>query len=69
LGVIKHCVLQESILGPLLLLHYVNDLLITVNVKSKIILFADVTNIILIKISKIEYFKYDITIEFEHLNK
>ena len=69
MGVIKHCVLQESILGPLLLLHYVNDLLITVNVKSKIILFADVTNIILIKISKIEYFKYDITIEFEHLNK
>jgi len=69
LGVIKHCFLQESILGPLLFLHYVNNLLKTINVKSKIVLFADDTNIIFTKISKIEYFKYDITIEFEHLNK
>jgi hypothetical protein len=44
LGEISHGVPQGSILGPLLLLHYINDLTQITNDKSKIVLFADDTS-------------------------
>jgi hypothetical protein len=45
-GKVEHGVPQVSIVGPLFFLLYVNDLLMIISNKSKTILFADDTSVI-----------------------
>jgi hypothetical protein len=55
----KHVVLQGSILGSLLFILYINDLPNIINSKSKTVLFADNTSVI-VKNSNTTDFKTDI---------
>jgi hypothetical protein len=53
-GLIRHGDSQESILGPLLFLLYINDLPKSINNNAKIVLFADDTSIIVNSPNQIE---------------
>ena len=66
-GVIKYGIPQGSILGPFLFLLHVNHLTKTINGKSKTILFADDTSVIITS-SNFEDFKKRITTELASLN-
>jgi hypothetical protein len=66
-GGIKHRVPQGSILGPLPFLLQINDLPTVINNRSKPILFADDTSIIISNPNPIN-FKKDIINIFEQMN-
>ena len=65
---IKHGVLQGSILGPLLLLFYINDLPKAINNKSVPILFADDTSILITSPNK-NHLQIKITAAFDFINE
>jgi hypothetical protein len=66
-GTINNGVPQGSILGPLLFLIYMNDLPNIIINKSKLVLFADDTSIIITNSSPVDY-KNHITEVFENIN-
>jgi hypothetical protein len=65
---IRHGIPQGTILGPLLFLLYINDLPSFIMNKSKPILFADDTSIIVTNSSRTDFIS-DIMTVFEQLNK
>jgi hypothetical protein len=65
---IKHGVPQDSILGPLLFLLYINDLPKIINNKSLLILFSDDTSILFTS-SKLSNYNKDIHTVFKLINK
>jgi hypothetical protein len=67
-GKIRHGVPQGSILGPLFFRLYINDLLNFVKDKSKPILFADDTSLIVTNSNPTDFLS-DIMTVFEYLNK
>jgi glutathionyl-hydroquinone reductase len=67
-GKIRHGIQQGSLLGPLLFLLYINDLPSYIRNKSKPILFADDTSIIVANSSPKDFIR-DIMAVFEQLNK
>jgi hypothetical protein len=67
-GEIKHGVLQESILGPLLLLFYINNLLKTINDNAEIVLFADDTSVIITSLNPINL-KSSVNKVFQEIDK
>jgi glutathionyl-hydroquinone reductase len=67
-GKIRHGITQGSILGPLLFLLYINDLPGFIRNKSKPVLYADDTSIIVTNSSPTDFIS-DIMTVFEQLNK
>jgi hypothetical protein len=67
-GKIRHGIRQGSILGRLLLFLYINDLPHVVKNKSKPILFADNTSIIVTNPNPTDFIS-DITTVFKYVNK
>jgi hypothetical protein len=66
-GKIKHGVLHGSVLGPLLIVLYINDLPKVISHTSKPILFADNTNILISNLDPTKFEEYIISV-FEQLN-
>jgi hypothetical protein len=54
-GEVKHGVLQGSILGPLLFLLYINDLPKIANHNAEVVLYADVTSIIITRLDPTDF--------------
>jgi hypothetical protein len=67
-GKIRHGIPQDSILGPLLFLLYIDDLPNFVKNKSKPILFGDNTSIVVTNSNPTDFIS-DTTTVFEYLNK
>jgi glutathionyl-hydroquinone reductase len=67
-GQIRHGIPQRSTLDPLLFLLYINDLPSFIRNKSKPILFADDTSVIVTNSSPADFVS-DIMTVFEQLNK